>query len=76
MQKRLGEQNLSAYEKWFCAHQHLSVPAFFAFPIGLYFYLEPCKMLPFTPGTCPYGCRYVWVVLVIYGATWGKEITY
>lgn len=25
-------KTLNAHEKWFCAHQHLSVPAFFAFP--------------------------------------------
>lgn len=70
--KRLGEQNLNAYEKWFCAHQHLSVPAFFAFPICLCF-VWPCRTLSFTPGTCLTAADCVWAVLVNHGATWGRN---
>lgn len=40
------------------------------------FSLEPHRMLPFTPGTRPHSPGCVWVVLVTYGATREKEITY
>ena len=50
MQKCLSELKLNVYEKWLPAHQPLSVLAFFAFPVRLYFHLEPCTVLPFTAG--------------------------